>query len=70
MARNLGISEDTVRRRLAKLLKDRAVRAVAVAEPERLGYQTSAFIGLKADPARVEEVATKLAALVETEHVR
>ena len=69
MARSLSISEGTVRRRLAKLLKDRVIRVVAVAEPERLGYHTSAFIGLKADPARVEEVATKVAALVETEHL-
>ena len=69
MARSLGVSEGTVRRRLAKLLKDRVIRVVAVAEPERLGYHTSAFIGLKADPARVEAVATELAALPEAEHV-
>ena len=69
VARRLGMSEGTVRRRLAKLLKDRVIRVVAVAEPERLGFHTSAFIGLKADPARVEEVATKLAALAETERL-
>ena len=69
MARSLRISEGTVRRRLAKLLNDRVIRVAAVAEPERLGYHTSAFIGLQVDPARVEEVATKLAALAETEHV-
>ena len=69
VARRLGVSEATVRRRLAKLRQDRVIRVVAVAEPERLGYHTSAFIGLQVDPARIEEVATKLAALEETEHV-
>ena len=69
MARSLGISEGTVRRRLAKLLKDRVIRVVAVAEPERLGFHTSVFIGLQVDPARVEAVTTELAALPEAEHV-
>ena len=69
MARSLGLSEGTVRRRLAKLLKDRVIRVVALVEPEQLGYHTSAFIGLQIDPVRVEEVATKLAALPEAEHI-
>ncbi len=69
LARRLGVSEGTVRRRVAKLLKGGVIRVVAVAEPERLGYHTSAFIGLQVDPAQVEEVATKLTALAETEQV-
>ena len=69
MARSLRVSDSTVRRRLSKLLSDRAIRVVAVAEPEQLGYHTSAFIGLQVDPARVETVASQLAALPETEHV-
>ena len=69
LARRLGVSEGTVRRRVAELLKGGVIRVVAVAEPERLGYHTSAFIGLQVDPAQVDEVATKLAALAETERV-
>ena len=69
MARMLEVSEGTVRRRLSKLLQDRIIRVVAIAEPEQLGYHTSAFIGLQVDPARVELVASALAALAETEHV-
>ena len=69
MARDLGVSEGTVRRRLSKLLQDRVIRVIAIAEPEQLGYHTSAFIGLQVDPARVESVATVLAGLTETEHV-
>lgn len=69
MARDLGVSEGTVRRRLANLLSDRVIRIVAIAEPEQLGYHTSAFIGLQIDPSRVEAVATELASLSETEHV-
>ena len=69
MARDLGVSEGTVRRRLSKLLQDRVIRVIAIAEPEQLGYDTSAFIGLQVDPARVESVATVLAGLTEGEAV-
>ena len=69
MARELGVSEGTVRRRLARLLDERIIRVIAVAEPEQLGYHTSAFIGLQVDPSRVETVANQLAKLAETEHV-
>ncbi len=69
MARELGVSEGTVRRRLAELLKDRVIQVVAVAEPGRLGFHTSAFIGLQVDPTQVESVADHMAKLDETEHV-
>ena len=69
MARDLGVSEGTVRRRLARLLDDRVIRVVAIAEPAQMGFHTSAFIGLQVDPSRVESVADQLAALPETEHV-
>ena len=69
MARDLDVSEGTVRRRLSKLMHDRVIRVVAIAEPEQLGYHTSAFIGLQVDPALVESVASELANLPETEHV-
>ena len=68
VARSLRVSEGTVRRRLSKLLQNRVIQVVAVAEPEQLGYHTSAFIGLQVDPARVETEASQLAALPETEH--
>ena len=69
MSRTLHVSEGTVRRRLAKLIRERTIRVVAVAEPQQLGYHLSAVIGLRTDPPRTESVATALAALSETEHV-
>ena len=69
MARELGLSEGTARRRLAKLLQDKVIRVAAIPDPERLGYHTSAFIGLQVDPARVEAVADELSDLAEAEHV-
>ncbi len=69
LGRDLGLSEGTARRRLNKLLQDKIIRVTAVSDPERLGYHTSAFIGLQVDPSRVESVADELAAFPEAEHV-
>ena len=69
MSRTLHVSEGTVRRRLAKLIREGTIRVVAVAEPQQLGYHLSAVIGLRTDPVRTKSVATALAALSETEHV-
>ncbi len=69
IARTIRVSEGTVRRRLAKLIRERTIRVVAVAEPQQLGYHLSAVIGLRTDPPRTESVATALAAFSETEHV-
>jgi Lrp/AsnC family transcriptional regulator for asnA, asnC and gidA len=69
VSRALGVSEGTIRRRLSRLIDEGIIRVVAIPEPEQLGYHTSAFIGLKVDPARVEGVADELCALAETEQV-
>ncbi len=69
MSRTLHVSEGTVRRRLAKLIREGTIRVAAVAEPEQLGLHLSAVIGLRTDPTRTASVASELAALSETEHV-
>ena len=69
MSRTLRVSAGTVRRRLGKLIRERTIRVVAVAEPQPLGFNLSAVIGLRTDPGRTKSVATALAALPETEHV-
>ena len=69
ISRALKVSEGTVRRRLNKLINDRTIRVVAIAEPEQLGFHLSAVIGLRTDPTRTTTVASELAALSETENV-
>ena len=69
IARQLQISEGTIRRRLAALIENKIIRVSALVDPAQLGYKTSAFIGIQVEPARVEAVADELAALPESEHV-
>ncbi|MBI2873276.1 MAG: Lrp/AsnC family transcriptional regulator [Chloroflexi bacterium] len=69
MARELEVSEGTIRRRLGRLLQEEIIRVVAVAEPTKLGYHTSALVGLQVDPSQVEAAAGQLAQLAEAEYV-
>ncbi|MDO8751201.1 MAG: Lrp/AsnC family transcriptional regulator [Dehalococcoidia bacterium] len=69
VARDVGVSEGTVRRRLRRLIQDEIVRVVAVPDPEKMGYNTVALIGVQADPDKQDDVATRLAELPETQYV-
>jgi Lrp/AsnC family transcriptional regulator for asnA, asnC and gidA len=69
IAREVGVSEGTVRRRLRRLIQDDVIKVIAVPNLEKMGYTTAALVGLQTDPGRVDEVADTLAKLEETSYV-
>jgi Lrp/AsnC family transcriptional regulator for asnA, asnC and gidA len=69
IARDVGVSEGTVRRRLKRLIQDRIINVVALPDPRKLGYESEALIGVQVDPDQVDAVADKLASLQNTRWV-
>ena len=69
IAREVGVSEGTVRRRLRRLTKDAVVHIVAVPNLEKLGYATTALVGLQTGPGMSDTVAESLASLPESHYV-
>lgn len=69
IARQLGVSEGTVRRRVGRLIQDDVVRISAVPNLARMGYTTTALIGIQSGPGRSDEVAEALATLEEVHYV-
>ncbi|MBI4199417.1 MAG: Lrp/AsnC family transcriptional regulator [Chloroflexi bacterium] len=69
IAREVGVSEGTVRRRLRRLVQDGIIQIAAIPDPEKVGYRTVALIGVQADPDRLDEVADHLAQLPEAQYV-
>ena len=65
IARKVGVSEETVRRRLKKLTKDGFIKVVAVPNATKMGYGSQVIIGLQVDAAKVDEVAAALADMPE-----
>ena len=69
IARDVGVSEGTVRRRLRRLVQDEIIRVVAVPDPDKMGYNTVALIGIQSDPDKIDDVAERLAELPEVQYV-
>ena len=69
IARAVGVSEGTVRRRLRRLIKDDIVHVVAVPNLEKMGYGTTALIGLETGPGKSDAVAESIADLEEAHYV-
>ena len=69
IAREVGVSEGTVRRRLRRLIQEDVVKVVAVPNLEKLGYATTALIGLQTGPGKSDAVAESIAGLDEAHYV-
>ena len=65
IARAVGVSEGTVRKRVERLLADGALAIRALVDPVAVGYPVRALIFLNVALRHVEEVGRRLAALPE-----
>ena len=69
IARSVGVSEGTVRRRVKHLIEQKAITITAVPDPKWMGYDSEALIGVQVDPDKIDEVASKLSSLSNTRWV-
>ena len=69
IARTLGVSEGTIRRRVSRLIQEDLISIAAVPNIEKLGYTTTAFIGLQVRPGKADDVADALAGMAEVQYV-
>ncbi len=60
IAEDLGVSENTVRSRVNRLIDAGLLRIVGLINPEVLPGHYNAFIGFKTDPKRVQEIAKNI----------
>ncbi len=63
IAKQVEVSEGTVRRRLKKLTAEKAIDIVAVPDPQKMGYHSEVLIGMQVEPDKLEEVAARMASL-------
>ena len=50
MARELDVSEGTIRRRVKNLLETKTISIVAASDPKKLGFLSEALIGVQCEP--------------------
>jgi Lrp/AsnC family transcriptional regulator for asnA, asnC and gidA len=65
IARQVGVSEATVRKRLDRLVSERVVRITAVPDAGRIGLATVTFIAMDVDLSQLDRIADQLSRLPE-----
>ncbi len=65
IARSVGVSEGTVRRRLKRLVDENFIQVIAMLNPGKMGFGAEALIGVQADPDKVDEVSRAISQLEE-----
>ncbi len=69
IAAELGISEGTVRRRVKQLMDDGVLQIVAIVEPQFLGWNAAAMIGVTVQAGQVDAVANQIAQFPEVSYL-
>ena len=69
IAKAIGVSEETVRRRRAGLQRDGVYEVVAIPNYRKLGYGVELLLGIEADGSQVDQVAEALSELDEVYRV-
>lgn len=65
IAADLGISEASVRQRVANLINNQVMQIVAVTNPIKLGFSLASMIGIRVSGERLLEVAEEISAFDE-----
>ena len=60
MAKALGVTEGTIRNRVAKLVADDTLQIIGHVDPHRVGFGAPALISISVQPGKVEEVAQQV----------
>ncbi len=63
------VSEETVRRRLKRLMQDGYMKIVAVPDARKMGYESQVIIGLQVDADKIDDVADALSEMNEVSWV-
>ena len=69
IAKNRGISEGSVRRRIRRMTSESLIHVTAIVDHAMLGYMVEAVIAIQADPTKMTEVARKLSELAAVRYV-
>ncbi len=69
IAQELGVSEGTVRNRVAKLVDQQVLHIVGLVDPSSLGFNAPAVIGVSISEGDIEEIAAEIAAYSEVSYL-
>ncbi|MFX0155874.1 MAG: Lrp/AsnC family transcriptional regulator [Candidatus Hodarchaeota archaeon] len=70
LAGKLKLAASTIHNRVKKMIEEEIIKQFgAIVDPEKIGYNTIAILGLSVDPQKMSEIAEKIASYDETQLV-
>lgn len=60
IAKNLGVTEGTVRKRAARLIEEDVIRIIGLVDPHKVGFEAPAIIQVNVVPPHLEEAALEI----------
>ncbi len=69
IAKELDISEGTVRNRVARLMQERVLQIVGMVDPYRLGYDAPAMISISVQPPLLNQIAKSISKFPEVSYL-
>lgn len=60
IAKALGVTEGTVRKRAARLIEDDVIRIIGMVDPHRVGFEAPAIIQVTVAPPHLESAAIRI----------
>ena len=65
VARETGVSEETIRRRSNRLIQEEVIKVTGIPDASKLGYECEVLIGIQTAPDKLDDVASAISALDE-----
>jgi len=69
IANELGLAEGTIRRRVARMLKEKILEIVGVINPQKVGMHTVAIVGLNVERRHLDDTIAVLKEMPEVRYV-
>lgn len=69
IAEKLGVAEGTVRNRVSKLRKSKAIQIIGMTDPHQMGYEAPAMIAVSVQPSQLDQAAKAIASMPEVSYL-
>ncbi|MEM9777548.1 MAG: Lrp/AsnC family transcriptional regulator [Chloroflexota bacterium] len=69
IARSLGVTEGTVRKRAAKLVEEDMIRIIGLVDPHKVGFEAPAIIQVTVSPPNLDQAAQTIKSFAEVSYL-
>lgn len=69
IAKSVGVTEGTIRKRVARLIEDDVIRIIGLVDPHKVGFEAPAIIQVTVSPPHLDAAAKEIEAFSEVSYL-